>query len=63
MFRSIRQIFLLANRSTDWQSGLPIGVLVNLLANRNIWCMGQPIGKAVDLLVYRSAYWQSSQPV
>jgi hypothetical protein len=48
MFRPIRQIFPLANRSTDWQSGRPVGVQVNLLANRNIWCMGQPIGKVVN---------------
>jgi len=48
MFRPIRQIFPLANRSTDWPSGRPFGVQVNLLANGKIWCMGQPTSKVVN---------------
>jgi hypothetical protein len=48
LFRPIRQIFPLANRSTDWQSGRPFGIQVNLLANGKIWCMGQPTGKVVN---------------
>jgi len=48
VFRPIRQIFPLANRSTDWQSGRSFGIHVNLLANGKIWCMGQPTGKVVN---------------
>jgi len=52
------KIFPLANRSTDWQSGQPFDVQVNLLANGKIWHMdqptsqprylGQPTGKVVS---------------
>jgi len=48
MFRPIRQMFPLANRSTDWQSGSSFGIQANLLANRKIWCMGQSTGKVAN---------------
>jgi len=48
MFQPIRQIFPLASRATDWQSGRSFGIQVNLLANGKIWCMGQPTGKVVN---------------
>jgi hypothetical protein len=39
------KIFPLTNRSTDWQSGQPFDVQVNLLANGKIWHMDQPTGQ------------------
>jgi len=54
--------FPLANRSTDWQSGQPFGIQVNLLANGKIWHMDQPTSQLGNL-VYGSAYWQCGQLV